>query len=221
MPLDASQVGDEIEESIPRGVPLNPWAQQIRDHARGRVPTEWRAMIAALAQLQEVVATTAPPATVTAEATAALRRAAELLAPHQTVDPDRYFGQLIGEVGRGQSFSPSLRTVRWTPDQVDFDTQLGWYYAGSGGAAHGGAISLLFDEAMGILVDLTAQTKSRTAYLNVDYRSITPVDHPLRLTARTARREGRKRFVTAQLYADDRLCAEADALFVALRPGQR
>jgi acyl-coenzyme A thioesterase PaaI-like protein len=95
----------------------------------------------------------------------------------------------------------------------------GRYFVGKG-AAHGGAIALVFDDVLGRLQNRSAGTLSRTAYLHTDYRSITPSDTPLDIRAEVTRHEGRKWFVNGGIWHGDTLCAEAEGLFVELKPGQ-
>jgi hypothetical protein len=66
----------------------------------------------------------------------------------------------------------------------------GRFYLGGNGAAHGGAIPLVFDEVMGRLANTGGRPPSRTASLHVNYRSITPIERELQLTARFDREEG-------------------------------
>ncbi|WP_235735286.1 PaaI family thioesterase [Nocardioides alcanivorans] len=54
----------------------------------------------------------------------------------------------------------------------------------------------------------------RTAYLKVDYRSLTPVGRTLRARVWVDRIEGRKLFARGTLHDGDRLCAEMDGLFI-------
>lgn len=61
---------------------------------------------------------------------------------------------------------------------------------------------------------------ARTTYLHVNYRSITPAERDLRVTARLVRVSGRKRLVTGEIYDGAALCCDAEGLFVELRPGQ-
>lgn len=50
---------------------------------------------------------------------------------------------------------------------------------------------------------------SRTAFLHVDYRRITPIDVPLIVRGRVTNTEGRKAFVCAELFdSDETLLAE-------------
>lgn len=97
----------------------------------------------------------------------------------------------------------------------------GRYHLGRNGAVHGGCLGLLFDTIFGtgslLLTDLR---KLRTAYLNINYRKITPIEKELRYDCTLARVEGRKVFMTGRLLDGDEVLAEADALFVKLNPGQ-
>ncbi|MFS3127675.1 PaaI family thioesterase [Nocardioides sp. Bht2] len=82
-------------------------------------------------------------------------------------------------------------------------------------AAHGGYVSLLFDELAGYAtMERVSSGFARTAFLKVDYRSLTPIDRPLRVRVWVDRIEGRKLFVLGTLHDGDRLCAEMDALFL-------
>ena len=58
---------------------------------------------------------------------------------------------------------------------------------------------------------------SRTAFLHVDYRKITPIDTPLAIRGRVTSTEGRKAFVSAELVDSDRdMLAEGNGLMVRL-----
>jgi predicted thioesterase len=54
----------------------------------------------------------------------------------------------------------------------------------------------------------------------VNFRAISPIGHELRVTARVDRIEGRKRFLTGAIHHHGTLTADAEGLFVELRPGQ-
>jgi hypothetical protein len=94
------------------------------------------------------------------------------------------------------------------------------YFLGGNAAAHGGSLPLLFDELCGRIAGVRDGRPCRTAYLKVDYRSITPIEAELQFDAWLERIEGRKVYVRGTLKDGDRLCAEADSLFVILNPGQ-
>ena len=44
---------------------------------------------------------------------------------------------------------------------------------------HGGVIPLFYDWHFGMIVSAAGRAISRTAYLHVDYRKVTPIDEPL------------------------------------------
>ena len=115
--------------------------------------------------------------------------------------------------------APALHVEELDPDHVRGHVTFGRFFVGGNGAAHGGAIALIFDEMMGRLAN-TERRPSRTAYLHVNYRSVTPIERELQLTARFDREEGRKRFLSGELRDGGTLCADVAGLFVALRPGQ-
>lgn len=86
----------------------------------------------------------------------------------------------------------------------------GRYFLGGGGAVHGGAISLLFDEVLGRLASSGDRAPARTAYLHTDYRSITPIGEELAVRAWFVSEQGRKRILRATITHGDTLCAEAE-----------
>jgi acyl-coenzyme A thioesterase PaaI-like protein len=80
-------------------------------------------------------------------------------------------------------------------------------------------VSLLFDEMLGTLA-ARGRDRSRTAYLHVNYRRITPIDVELRFEGRIDRSEDRKIFAEGRLLQGSDVLADAEALFVVLRPDQ-
>ncbi|MVU75639.1 PaaI family thioesterase [Nocardia sp. ET3-3] len=95
------------------------------------------------------------------------------------------------------------------------------FHLGGNNAAHGGHIALGFDDLLGMTAAIYTRQATRTAFLHVDYRSITPLNTELQVHGWVERQEGRKVFVRATLHDGDRLCAEAHGLFVLLKPGQQ
>jgi hypothetical protein len=94
------------------------------------------------------------------------------------------------------------------------------FHLGGGAAVHGGVLPLLFDDVLGRLSTSLGGPLSRTAYLRVDFRNITPIDVDLAIEAVVARVEGRKRFLNGVLSHEGTVLAEAEGLWVELRPGQ-
>jgi acyl-coenzyme A thioesterase PaaI-like protein len=84
-------------------------------------------------------------------------------------------------------------------------------------AVHGGMLSMVLDEIFGLTVAVATGKGTRTAFLNVDFPSLTPVDEELRIETQIERHEGRKYFMRGRVLAGDRLCAEAECLAVVLR----
>ena len=88
-------------------------------------------------------------------------------------------------------------------------------------AVHGGVLPLMFDSMFGMLIHAAGRPISRTGFLHVDYRKVTPIDTELTMRGWVARTEGRKAFVNAELRdADDNLLAEANGLMIQLLAGQ-
>ena len=92
-------------------------------------------------------------------------------------------------------------------------------YEGPPGCVHGGFIAASFDEILGFAQGLSG-APGMTARLVVNYRSPTPLHQPLRFQGDIDHIEGRKIFVKGELrvVADDRLCAEAEGLFLSMNP---
>ncbi|WP_245921702.1 hotdog domain-containing protein [Nocardia nova] len=180
---------------------------------------QFAAMIESLRALQDRVAGSNPPASEMVEVTKRIDELERLLSAYQVPHAESVAGHL--EVpGRGQSLAPAFVVDHGDADQVSGRVSFSRFYLGGGGAVHGGAIPLVFDEVLGRLANAAGRPRSRTAYLHVNYRAITPLDRELTLTARFDREEGRKRFLTAELRDGETLLADAEGLFVALRPGQ-
>jgi acyl-coenzyme A thioesterase PaaI-like protein len=135
--------------------------------------------------------------------------------------PDRLRdGRSMGLDNVGHPFSIPLRVLESGPDFTRGTVRFHAFHHGRNRAAHGGAIALLFDELIGQLSNYPGRTMARTAYLTTNFRAVTPIETTLRVDATIDRIEGRKRFSTARLYDGDVLLADAEALFVELKPGQ-
>jgi acyl-coenzyme A thioesterase PaaI-like protein len=95
----------------------------------------------------------------------------------------------------------------------------GYHYEGPPGCVHGGVIAELFDELMGA-ANVIADKPGMTGTLTVRYRKPTPLLAPLDLVARCVRSEGRKVHTRAAIYHQGALTAEANGLFIQVRPEQ-
>lgn len=90
-------------------------------------------------------------------------------------------------------------------------------YEGPPGCVHGGFVAAAFDEVLGATQSLSGQ-QGMTAHLEIDYRSPTPLGEALRMRGWLDRTDGRKIWARAELCHGERLCAEAEALFLAISP---
>ncbi len=141
------------------------------------------------------------------------------LAPLAVPETEQIFGRRVDLPSFGQTMLPAISSNRQTDGSWIGSITFGRYFLGINGAAHGGAVTLAFDSILGRIAN-DGRSRARTAYLHTDFRSITPIETRLDFRAWWVSDEGRKRIVRAELRDGDRLCAEAEALFVALRPGQ-
>jgi len=210
----------ETRDAEPRGgfPPMRTWQEPtVRSPGGG---AEYGDMIAALRDFLDDVAAAAPDAATTVALTNDLHRWAERLAQSAVPERRQIFARRLDLPGRGQTMSPSSIPIAGDREKVAGTVTFGRYFLGGGGAVHGGAIPLLFDEVLGRLASSGGRAPARTAYLNTDFRSITPVGVELAVRAWFVSEQGRKRTLRAQLTHGDTLCAEAEGLFIELRPDQ-
>ena len=108
-----------------------------------------------------------------------------------------------------------------TSDGVAVRVTFSRYHVGGNHAVHGGVLPLLFDSVFGMVIHAAGRPISRTAFLHVDYRKVTPIDTELTARGRIREAEGRKAFVNAELHdGDGNLLAEAHGLMIRLLAGQ-
>ncbi|MBJ7336499.1 hotdog domain-containing protein [Mycolicibacterium sp.] len=177
-------------------------------------------MIAALRTFLDGIAAAAPDSATTVDLARDLEAWTTRLAPLAVSERHQLWARHMDVPGHGQTMAPSFAATAGNRDSVHGTVRFGRYFLGGGGAAHGGAIPLLFDEVLGQLANSADREPSRTAYLHTDYRSITPIDTELEVRGWFVSEKGRKRVLRAELTDGDTLCAEAEGLFIALRPDQ-
>ena len=99
------------------------------------------------------------------------------------------------------------------------DVTFGAAYEGPPGCVHGGFVAAGFDEILGIAQAMSGKP-GMTARLTVNYRSPSPLPQPLRFFGGIDRIDGRNIFTKGELrtVTDDRLCAEAEGLFISMNP---
>jgi len=121
-------------------------------------------------------------------------------------------------IGRANPVALPL-VVEFVEDGIDAVANFSTLYEGPPGCLHGGYIAGIFDEVLGAAQTLAGQA-GMTGRLTVHYRSPTPLNTDLHLRARLESVNGRKIVCKGTLHAGDRLCAEAEGLFIAVDPNK-
>jgi acyl-coenzyme A thioesterase PaaI-like protein len=128
-------------------------------------------------------------------------------------DPHAFFDH-SPMLGRANPLAPPIEL--WAEAMVMHGrATFGAAYEGPPGCVHGGFIAAAFDEVLGSTQSLGGRP-GMTGRLTVNYRSPTPLRTELKFTGRVVEVEGRKTFTQGTLHAGDRLCAEAEGLFIAI-----
>lgn len=137
------------------------------------------------------------------------------LADHASIGSD-YEGPFDNSplMGRANPLAPPLK-LQVHDERVTGTVRFGNAYEGPPGCVHGGFVAAAFDELLGLVQTLGGHP-GMTGRLTVHYRSPTPLHTELRLEGAIDRVDGRKTICRGQMFADDRLCAEAEGLFVSV-----
>ena len=178
--------------------------------------------------IERLVASDAPEAELRAAAEG-LERYAEALKKHPRLkhfhgyaetanagDVGAFFDQ-SPLIGLANPLSPPIRVEATGPKSARGTVTFGSAYEGPPGCVHGGFVAAAFDEVLGFVQSLSSQP-GFTGTLTVRYRSPTPLHEELRFDGEYVRIEGRKTFTEARVHAGERLCAEAEGIFIAARP---
>ena len=177
--------------------------------------------VAAMRTVQDLAVSAAAPDEVYA---AALDRANELialLAPYEAEEGRSLAGRVMELPGRGSLLMPPWQIEKLAADGVRARGMLRRYHLGGNGAAHGGVLPLLFDDNFGMVVFAAGRPISRTAYLHINYRKVTPLNVPLVIEGEVDRVDGRKTYVTTRLMDEDgTVLADGEGLMIVLLPGQ-
>jgi acyl-coenzyme A thioesterase PaaI-like protein len=121
-------------------------------------------------------------------------------------------------IGLANPLAPPITLRRVGPTSGEGHARFGSAYEGPPGSVHGGFVAAAFDEVLGFVQSLGG-APGFTGTLTVRYRSPTPLHTDLLFTGELTRQEGRKTFAHGELRAGSQLCAEAEAIFVAAKPG--
>jgi acyl-coenzyme A thioesterase PaaI-like protein len=208
----------EPDEEIPSDPGADPFATTAIDARRGG--DAYTRFLEAFRSLQDAVARSDPPVEVWDDLTAVAEEAAERLEPFGANEREQPAGSRLDLPGRGNPMLVPMVMQEETRDRMAAEVTFRRFHLGGNAAAHGGTIALVFDEALGRQANIGHRTMARTAYIKVNYRNVARIDVPLHLEATVDWIDGRKRFLTGRLFDGETLVADAEGLFVALRPGQ-
>jgi acyl-coenzyme A thioesterase PaaI-like protein len=177
--------------------------------------------VAAMRRLQDLAVSADPADGAWDDAADRAAALVELLGPFQAEEGKAPAGRTPDLPGMGSLLLPPWTLTRYAPDGVEMTGYFTRFHVGGNHAVHGGVLPLLFDHMFGMISHAAGRPISRTAFLHVDYRKITPIDTPLVVRGRVTNTEGRKAFVSAELVdSDDTVLAEGNGLMVRLLPGQ-
>lgn len=189
--------------------------------SRARIGANFGPFVEVMRTLQDLAVSVDAPDEVFGDALAQARQLVELLEPYRAPELQGPAGRAVELPGRGSLLLLPWQVVEAGPDGIEMTGEFRRYHLGGNGAAHGGVLPLLFDDLLGMIVHYAGRPISRTAYLHVNYRKITPLETSLTVRGRVDRIEGRKTYITAEL-ADEQgnVLADCEGLMVELLPWQ-
>jgi acyl-coenzyme A thioesterase PaaI-like protein len=175
----------------------------------------------AMRRLQDIVVSTNPDDTLWADATGQIEDLCARFEVHRAPQGAAPAGRGPHLPGLGHPLMPPWMMTEAGPAGVTMQGHFSRFHVGGNNAVHGGVIPLFYDWHFGMIVSAAGRANSRTAYLHVDYRKITPIDEPLRSHGRIDSIDGRKAFVTATMTdSDGNVLSEASGLMIRLLPHQ-
>jgi acyl-coenzyme A thioesterase PaaI-like protein len=182
-------------------------------------PPELGRFVAAMRRLQDLAVST--DSSMWGTAAEHVEKACALLDGHQVPEGVAPGGRVIELPGLGHPMLPPWMVTESGRDGVTMHGHFTRSHVGGNNAVHGGMIPLFYDWLFGMIVSTAGCPPTRTAFLHVDYRNITPIDEPLTAQGRISKVDGRKFFVAASMTAaDGTLLSEANGLMVRLLPHQ-
>jgi len=117
-------------------------------------------------------------------------------------------------LGQANPLAPPV-TLSREDDRIVGRVTFGAAYEGPPGCVHGGYIAAAFDEVLGAAQSLGGDP-GMTGRLTIHYRSPTPLHEEVRFEGLLESVRGRKILTKGTLHHGDRLCAEAEGLFVTV-----
>ncbi|OPX06510.1 PaaI family thioesterase [Mycobacterium sp. AT1] len=177
--------------------------------------------LASMRRLQDLAVSADPDSDTWVEAAARVAELVALLTPSEAPEGVGPASRMPDLPGSGSLLMPPYDITKFESDGIELNVQFSRFHVGGNSAVHGGVLPLLFDSIFGMVIHAAGRPISRTAFLHVDYRNVTPIDTTLTATGWIRETDGRKAFVNAELRRPDgTLCAEANGLMIRLLPGQ-
>ena len=185
------------------------------------VPPGLGRFVAAMRRLQDLTVAANPDSSLWTTAAQHVENACALLDGHQVPEGMAPAGRVIELPGLGHPMLPPWTLADSGPGGVTMEGRFTRSHVGGNNAVHGGMIPLFYDWLFGMVVSTAGCPPTRTAFLHVDYRSITPIDEPLTAHGHISNVDGRKVFIDATMTAaDGTVLSEANGLMVRLLPHQ-
>ncbi|MCH9641671.1 MAG: PaaI family thioesterase [Actinomycetia bacterium] len=177
--------------------------------------------LTAMRRAQDLAVSAAPDAHTWERAADLAEELVELLGPSEAAEGVGPANRVPALPGSGSLLMPPYKVVSFDAEGVELEVSFSRFSVGGNSAVHGGVLPLLFDSVFGMVIHAAGRPISRTAFLHVDYRNVTPIDTVLTARGWVREAEGRKAFVNAELRdPEGTLLAEANGLMIRLLPGQ-
>ncbi|OZG29206.1 hypothetical protein BH683_009800 [Williamsia sp. 1138] len=183
------------------------------------IDDEFAQLIEALRDVQEAITRSNPTASGAAAAAESLRTVAAGMRDFEVGEDEQVSGKRWDLPGSGRALGPPLYLDTVTENTAAGRVTVGRFHSGRY-ALNGGITPLVFDEIMARLANSSGRPWARTAYLNVNFRAPAPLHAELSVTAELVSQEGRKRLVRGAIHHGDVLVADAEGLWVELKPEQ-
>ncbi|MGY1631713.1 PaaI family thioesterase [Geodermatophilus sp. SYSU D01186] len=200
---------------------LPPTERAARREVVGELGTALRDLVDAAVRTEvpadELAAVAAAARALTARLRAADRGLHEVASVDDPERGERWYSPVYGP---GSPVAPPLEATDTPDGRATGRVTVGRAHEGPPGLVHGGVVATLLDHVLARAVR-AAGRGGLTATLTVRYRRPVPLGVPLLVAAEAGEADGRRTPATARLVPEDdtgTVLAEAEALFVALRP---
>jgi acyl-coenzyme A thioesterase PaaI-like protein len=177
--------------------------------------------LAAMRRAQDLAVSADPDSATWEQAADRAEELVKMLDPYEAAEGVGPANRVPSLPGAGSLLMPPYHVHQFDAQAVELTVAFSRYHVGGNYAVHGGVLPLMFDSVFGMVIHATGRPISRTGFLHVDYRKVTPIDTELTVRGWVREAEGRKSFVNAEMRdPDGNLLAEANGLMIRLLPGQ-